>query len=80
VELIPHGDSWEIKKEVLNNPKLGVIVNAANEVAIERFIQKDIGFMDIPKMIIWALERFENRVPNSLEDVFALDSEIRRSL
>ncbi len=70
---------WEIKEELLKNPKSGVVVNAANEVAIERFINKEIGFMDISKTIIQAFERF-TQVPNSVEDVFALDEEVRRTL
>ena len=71
---------WEIKEELLAKPHLGVVVNAANEVAIERFIAGEIGFMDIPRVIIWALERYHDDKPASLEDVFALDAKIRREL
>ncbi len=71
---------WEIKEEVLRNPHLGVIVNAANEVAIERFIAGEIGFMDIAKLIIWALERYHDKKPASLEEVFVLDRELRKKL
>ena len=71
---------WEIKEELLQNPHLGVVVNAANEVAIERFIAGEIGFMDIPRVLIWALERYHDKKPASLEDVFALDAQIRREL
>ena len=70
---------WEIKEELLKNPSRGVVVNAANEVAIERFINKEIGFMDISKTIIGAFEKFHN-IPRSVDDVFALDAEIRKSL
>ena len=68
---------WEIKKDLLSNPNKGVIINAANEIAIERFIKKEIGFMDISKTIIQAYEKDFN-MPNSVEDVFALDEEVRR--
>ncbi len=67
---------WEIKKELLKNPARGVIVNAANEVAIEMFINKEIGFMDISKVIINAFDKFIN-LPKSADDVFALDREVR---
>lgn len=67
---------WEIKKELLKNPQLGVVVNAANEAAIERFINKEIGFMDISKNIIMAFEHFRD-APKELDAVFALDSEVR---
>ncbi|WP_321779436.1 1-deoxy-D-xylulose-5-phosphate reductoisomerase [Sulfurimonas sp.] len=67
---------WEIKEELLKNPIRGLVVNAANEVAIERFINKEIGFMDISKTIIKAFENF-SQMPNSVDDVFALDKEVR---
>jgi 1-deoxy-D-xylulose-5-phosphate reductoisomerase len=70
---------WEIKKDLLENPNRGIIINAANEVAIEKFINKDIGFMDISKIIIKTYEKY-HQTPNSVDDLFALDKEIRASL
>ena len=70
---------WQIKDELLNNPIKGVVINAANEVAIEKFINKEIGFMDISKIIIDALESF-TQMPKNVDDVFALDKEIRFKL
>jgi 1-deoxy-D-xylulose-5-phosphate reductoisomerase len=70
---------WELKKELLANPARGVVVNAANEVAIEKFIAQEIGFMDIPKVILSAYEKFPIE-PKNVEDVFALDKEIRNYL
>lgn len=67
---------WEIKEDLLKNPELGVVVNAANEAAIERFIAKEIGFMDISKNIIQAYDTFKEK-PKSIEEVFALDKEVR---
>lgn len=68
---------WQIKESLLENPGLGVIVNAANEAAIELFIGKKIGFMDISKNILRAFEHFGD-VPSSVEDVFLVDDEVRR--
>ncbi len=70
---------WEIKKELLKNPKRGLVVNAANEVAIQRFINKEIGFTDISKTIIKAFESF-TQMPSCVDDVFALDAEVRRTI
>ena len=70
---------WEIKEDLLKNPNRGVVVNAANEVAIEKFINKEIGFMDISKTIIQAYEKYSH-MPKSVEDVFDIDAEVRRSL
>jgi 1-deoxy-D-xylulose-5-phosphate reductoisomerase len=70
---------WSIKEELLNNPARGVVVNAANEVAIEKFINKEIGFMDISKTIIDTYEKF-TELPKSVDDVFAFDNEVRKYL
>ncbi|MCK9492207.1 MAG: 1-deoxy-D-xylulose-5-phosphate reductoisomerase [Sulfurimonas sp.] len=70
---------WEIKEELLKNPARGVVVNAANEVAIAKFINKEIGFMDISKTIIEAFDKF-SEIPRSVEDVFAIDREVRSNL
>ena len=70
---------WEIKEDLLNNPNRGVVVNAANEVAIEKFINKEIGFMDISKTIIEAYNKFD-REPQSVDDVFEIDREVRKSI
>ncbi|QSZ43127.1 1-deoxy-D-xylulose-5-phosphate reductoisomerase [Sulfurimonas aquatica] len=67
---------WEIKKELLKNPARGAVVNAANEAAIEKFINKEIGFMDISKDIIRAFEKF-TQLPKSIEEVFLIDEEVR---
>jgi len=62
---------WSIKDELLANPQRGVVVNAANEAAIELFIAKEIGFMDISKSIITAFEKFDIS-PTTVDDVFAI--------
>jgi len=70
---------WQIKEDLLKNPIKGVVINAANEVAIERFINKEIGFMDISKTIIEAYEQ-DFHMPKSVDDVFALDEEVRATV
>ena len=67
---------WEIKEDLLKNPSRGVVINAANEAAIEKFISGKIGFMDIAKTILFAYEKF-NDSPKSIEDVFMIDKEVR---
>ena len=70
---------WEIKEDLLNNPNRGVVINAANEAAIQKFINKEIGFMDISKIIIESYEKFTD-VPESIDDVFEMDKEVRASI
>jgi len=67
---------WQIKDEVLKTPEIGVVINAANEISIEMFIEQKIGFLDIGKNIIKAFEHFKS-VPKSVDDVFLIDKEVR---
>ena len=67
---------WEIKDELLASPERGVVVNAANEAAIEMFIDKEIGFMDISKYIIVAFHEFKE-MPKTVDEVFTLDTKVR---
>lgn len=67
---------WEIKTDLLRNPSRGVIVNAANEAAIKRFVEGDIRFIDISKLILKAYETFHH-APESVDAIFALDKEVR---
>ncbi|MDF1880422.1 1-deoxy-D-xylulose-5-phosphate reductoisomerase [Sulfurimonas sp. MAG313] len=67
---------WEIKDSLLKNPKRGLVVNAANEAAIELFIEGKCSFLDISKKIIQAYGHFDNEA-QSLDEVFELDTEVR---
>ncbi len=68
---------WGIKDEVLKNPNLGVVVNAANEVAVAKFLNGEIGFLDVSRITLDAVNHFHNMNPKSLEEIFACDSEVR---
>ncbi len=68
---------WQIKDEILENPHLGVVLNAANEVAVAKFLKNQIGFLDISKISLEAINRFHHVKPQSIEDIFAIDSEVR---
>ncbi|NLD93123.1 MAG: 1-deoxy-D-xylulose-5-phosphate reductoisomerase [Fibrobacter sp.] len=57
-----------------------VVVNAANEIAVGAFLNKQIGFNDIPAMVSFALERHTVRKADSLETIIEVDSEVRRSV
>ncbi len=69
---------WEIKDDILKNPHLGVIVNSANEIAVEKFLQKKIGFLDISKITLKAYQKFHNVKPLSIEEIFIIDKEVRK--
>jgi len=69
---------WEVKDELLNNDNLGVVLNAANEVGVEKFLKGQIGFLDIAKLSLDAINKFNNVKLNSIEDIFSIDEEVRR--
>jgi 1-deoxy-D-xylulose-5-phosphate reductoisomerase len=54
-----------------------VVLNAANEVAVEAFLAGRIGFTDIPRIIGRALKALPARRLEGLEDVVASDREAR---
>lgn len=68
---------WEVKDEVLNNLDLGVVLNAANEVAVSKFLNSQIGFLDVSKISLGALNKFNNVKPKTIEDIFEIDKEVR---
>lgn len=50
-----------------------VLFNAANEIAVHAFLQGHIGFMDIVKIVEWAVDHGPKNAISSLADVIALD-------
>ena len=53
------------------------IFNAANEIAVDAFIQDRIKFVEISKIVEKTLEFIENKEPNSIEEVLKYDKEAR---
>jgi len=54
-----------------------VILNAANEVAVERFLEGQIGFLEIADTVARVLEQIEGHEITSLEGFRSLDRESR---
>jgi 1-deoxy-D-xylulose-5-phosphate reductoisomerase len=54
-----------------------IVLNAANEVAVEAFLKERIGFCDISRMVEEALHQIEAAAPRSVEEVVALDWKTR---
>ena len=68
---------WEIKDEIVNNLDLGVVLNAANEVAVSKFLNSEIGFLDISKISLNAINKFNNLKVSSIDEIFEIDKEVR---
>lgn len=54
------------------------ILNAANEVAVARFLKEDIEFLDLPRVVEHAMGKVSHQSKPSLEDLLASDQEARR--
>ena len=54
------------------------ILNAANEIAVARFLRDEIEFLDLPRVVEHALERIAHQAKPSLDDLVASDAEARR--
>jgi 1-deoxy-D-xylulose-5-phosphate reductoisomerase len=54
------------------------VLNAANEIAVARFLAGEIGFLDIPRLVESALEAIPASDISTLDDVLAADAEARR--
>lgn len=56
------------------------IMNAANEIAVERFLKKEISFLDIPKVIENAMQESSFIAQPTLEDYLLTDKETKQRL
>lgn len=54
------------------------ILNAANEVAVARFLKEDVEFLDLPRIVEHAMGKVSHKSNPSLEDLLASDQEARR--
>ncbi len=66
------------KDAFANGPAHAIVLNAANEVAVELFLKEQIRYMDIPAIIEKALESVNTCEVNDAECVLALDRDARR--
>jgi 1-deoxy-D-xylulose-5-phosphate reductoisomerase len=56
------------------------VLNAANEVAVQWFLDRRIGFDEIPTIIRKALDAHPRRTVRSVEDVLEVDRQVRERL
>ena len=53
------------------------ILNAANEIAVAAFLNREIGFLEIAAIVDDTLGAYDPAAPGTLEDVLAVDAEAR---
>lgn len=55
-----------------------IALNAANEIAVEKFIKEQCKFLDIENCVKYVLEKTENIEPNSLDEILYIDMQSRK--
>ncbi|ARJ55768.1 1-deoxy-D-xylulose-5-phosphate reductoisomerase [Campylobacter cuniculorum] len=71
---------FKLKNELLNYPSLGVLINAANEVLVYKFLKGKCGFLDISKGIFKVLNHFGIPKLDNILAVFEYDTKVREYL
>lgn len=66
--------SYEVASRGKSYP---IVLNAANEVAVDMFLKEEITFRDIYKIISSAIEHHNPTAPNTLEEILTVDKETR---
>ena len=82
--LEPDFEKFPLLKTTIECGKMGgimpAVLNAVNEVAVYKFLDGKINFLDIEKMILDELEHTTNLKNPDLETIFEVDREIRKRL
>ena len=68
---------WEIKEHILQNPHLGVVINAANEEAIKAFESGKSTFFGMAKTVLDAYKHFDNIHAKNIDEIITIDKEVR---
>lgn len=67
---------FSLKEQLLNNPDLGVVVNRANESCVYKFLKGECGFLDISRITLSSVKKFQDIKISNLDDIFAVDREV----
>lgn len=73
---------FKIAKDTLDAaPEQAIVLNAANEIAVARFLQDKLAFSEIAELVDRAINRFlATAATTSLDDVVSLDHDVRAYL
>ena len=52
---------------------LPTVLNGANEVAVARFLRKEIDYLSIPRIIACVMDTYTNHAPSSIEELMEAD-------
>ena len=82
--LEPDYEKFPLLKLTIDCGKQGgimpAVLNAANEIAVHKFINKEINFLDIEKIVFKEVENAKNILNPTLDEIFEVDRQIRERL
>ena len=67
---------WQLKDEVLKRPKLGAIINAANDILVAKFLKDEICFGDISHGIFAVVDKFGAESIKNIDEILELNKKI----
>ncbi|MDR1391730.1 MAG: 1-deoxy-D-xylulose-5-phosphate reductoisomerase [Clostridiales bacterium] len=65
------------KKALKSGGLMPCILNSANEIAVEKFLNDEIKFLDIERIVERELEENKNILEPTIDDILSMDSEIK---
>ena len=68
---------WGLKTHLLENPHLGVVINAANEEAIKKFEQGRCNFFGMSNIVLDAYRKFDHVKARDIAEIIEIDKEVR---
>ena len=76
-------DKFECLRLAMDAARVGgtlcVVMNAADEVAVELFLKGRIGFLDIARLVGKTMDGHVNRPSPTLDEIYAVDADARRT-
>ncbi len=66
------------RESLRGKASLPIVLNAANEVAVDSFLSGRLGFLKIAELVERTMNKLPGREPSSLDDVIEIDGEARR--
>ena len=72
--------AYQTLEYIENQKTLAIMLNAANEIAVDLFLQNKINFLDIYKIIESSFEKTENLPMDNINDIFNVDFLYRKKL
>lgn len=68
---------FSLKDDLLKNPDLGLIINAANEIGVKAFLSGKCGFLDIANTVFKSVEKFYKLKADKISDLQKIDRLVR---